>query len=108
MITEYIHSGKDNTFTVEFTKDGVAYDLSPATKIEFTLNGTTVDSITNPTYFDFSTGTDGRIEFSLGGAGYVQNDSGLATIIAYDPVNTDGIVLASSCGEPTKLMVNVC
>ena len=97
-ITEILYAGNDNSFTVEYTVDGSLYDFSATTKVEFTLNGTTVDSVANAAYFDFSVGTDGRIIFKLGQAGYVAADSGDATVTIYDATNTNGVVFSSPAG----------
>ena len=98
-IDELIFAGADNTFTVEYTVDGSLYDFTSTTKVEFTLNGTSVDSVANATYFDYSTGTDGRIIFKLGAAGYVNADSGLATVKVFDVGNTNGVIFSSPVGH---------
>lgn len=98
-IDEILFAGSDNTFTVEYTIDGSLYDFSSTTKVEFTLNGTMVDSVASPGYFDFSVGSDGRIIFKLGAAGYTSADSGHATVKVFDATNTNGLVFSSPAGN---------
>ena len=103
---ETIFSGRNNSFTLEYTLDGELYDFTDTTKVEFVLNGKAVNSTTRPTWFDFSTAVDGRIIFKLGAAGYLAADNGEATVIVYDTANPEGAVFASKLG-PTQLIVNV-
>ena len=101
-IEETIFIGKDNVFTVEYA--GITFPT--ATRIEFTLNGTTVNSVTNPEYFTSTLQTDGRIEFALGQAGYVSGDAGFATVTVYDAVNTNGVIY-SSATVPTRIAITL-
>ena len=101
-IEETIFIGKDNTFTVEYA--GITFPT--ATKIEFTLNGTTVNSVTNPEYFTSTLQSDGRIIFKLGQAGYVAGDAGFATITITDAVNTNGVIY-SSATVPTRIAITL-
>ena len=103
-LEEFIYVGNDNSFTDEFKLDFDLYDFTNTTKIVFTLNAKSVDSVTNPAYFDFSTGTDGRVEFKMGGAGFVAADSGLARIVVFDAGNTNGVVFADPEGP---VLINV-
>ena len=108
---ETIFSGRNNSFTLEYTleegtPDEELYDFTDTTKVEFILNGKAVNSVAQPTWFDFSTAVDGRIIFKLGAAGYVAADNGEATVIVYDAANPTGAVFANKLG-PTQLIVNV-
>jgi len=102
LINETIFSGRNNSFTVEYA--GVTFPTP--TRIEFTLNGTTVNSVDNPAYFVSTLETDGRIEFKLGAAGYVAADSGKATVTVFDGVNTLGVIY-SDVNASTKIGVTV-
>ena len=97
-IKETLFSGSDNTFTVEYTINGSLYDFTNTTNVEFILNGISIDSITQASYFDFSVGTDGRIIFKLGQAGYKEEDSGQAIVKVYDATNTNGVIFSSPEG----------
>ena len=105
IIKELLFAGKDNTFTVQYALPSPAILPTP-TKVEFSLNGTAVDSVTNSEYFTSTLETDGTIIFSLGAAGYIAADTGLATVTIYDVVNTNGVVYSSPSG-PTKLAITV-
>lgn len=105
-VIETIFSGRNNSFTLEYTLDGVLFDFKDTTKVEFILGGKSSDSATQPTWFDFSGDADGRIIFSLGAAGYVKADAGLATVIVYDTGNPAGAVFTSDRG-PTIVNINV-
>lgn len=109
-VNEIIYCGKDNVFIVEYQKNGSIYDFTNTTKIEFILNDKSVNSDDNPEYFDYSTGTDGRIIFKLGAAGYLSEDTGNAEVIVYDASNTGGIVFSGKDGLTIKstLHVKVC
>jgi len=95
---ETIFEGRDNTFTIEYVVNGIPFDFTNTTKVEFTLNNKMVDSVTYPDYFDFSVGTDGRIIFNFGSAGYTRKDSGGASVIIFDNSNTRGLVLSTPRG----------
>jgi len=95
VVNEIVYATKDNSFTIEYTLDSVLYDFTNTTKVEVTLNGTSVDSVANSEYFDYSVGTDGRIIFKLGAAGYTPADSGIAIVTVFDAVNTNGVVFNS-------------
>ena len=101
-IEETIFINKDNTFTVEYA--GITFPTP--TKIEFTLNSKTVNSVTNPEYFTSTLETDGRIEFALGAAGYVAGDAGFATVTVYDAINTNGVIYSSPT-VPTRIAITL-
>ncbi len=101
-IEELLFSGKDNTMLVEYA--GITFPT--ATKVEFTLNDTTTNSVDDPSMFVITLDSDGRIGFKLGAAGYAKADSGYATVTVYDIVNTNGVVYSARKG-PTKLYVTV-
>lgn len=101
-IEETIFIGKDNTFTVEYA--GITFPT--ATRIEFSLNGTTVNSVDDPTFFTSTLQTDGRIIFKLGAAGYVVGDAGFATVCIFDASNTNGVVYSSPT-VPTRIAITL-
>lgn len=103
MIHEIIINGRDNTFTLQFS--GVT--LPNPTRIEFTLNGVTVNSVDNPEYFISTLNTDGKIAFKLGAAGYTAGYEGVATVAVFDAVNINGVEYLSDC-TTTRLFVTVC
>ena len=103
--SEIIFIDKNNSFTLEYKLDGKLYDFSNTTKIVFTLNGKDVNSVSEPTWFDFSTGTDGRIIFKLGTAGYLKADSGYATICVFDTANPSGVIFSSKLRN--QVLINV-
>ena len=62
MTTEYIFPNTDSSFTLQYTSS----ELFPTpTKIEFILNGTSVNSVDNPEYFNSTLESDGKIEFNI-------------------------------------------
>ena len=104
MIYETINNNRNNTFTVQY--GGIVFPT--ATRIDFILNGTTVSSTTNPEYFDLTQFTaSGIIEFNLGSAGFIADDSGNATVVIYDAVNTLGVEYSNECNLK-NLFVSVC
>ncbi len=106
-VSETIFSLRNNSFTLEYELPvGKLVDFSNTTKVEFILNAKPVNSIDDPAFFDFLVGTDGRIIFKLGEAGYVSTDAGPATIIVFDASNPLGAIFTSEQG-PTRLTVNV-
>lgn len=62
----YFYVNSRNEFKVILEEDGAAMNLGSVTKVEITYNGTTYDSTTSPTAFDYATGTTGEIAFYLG------------------------------------------
>jgi len=101
-IEETIFIGKDNSFTVEYS--GITFPTP--TKIEFSLNGISVDSVANPTWFTSTLEVNGRIIFKLGAAGYTASDAGFATVTIFDVVNTNGVIYSSPT-VPTRIAVTL-
>lgn len=68
MISEVIYKGHDNVISVECRSNGIAQDISGATKITLEIGGATISSATAGSgVFDFTTyGADGRLDMKLG------------------------------------------
>lgn len=91
-IEEIVYLGKDNDFRLILTSDGTAVSLAAVTKIILADAGGVydLDSESNPTFFDWTTGATGEIIFRLGAA---TNPAAKYTYSLYvlDPTNTNGI-----------------
>lgn len=107
-IKEFIFNLNNNSFTIEFAKPGM--DFSTVTKVEFELNGISKNSTDDAAFFDITTGPFptgfGTFEFKMGSAGYVEADSGNATITLFDPSTPLGIQFAGK-NAPTKVEISV-
>ena len=68
MITETIYKNRDNTISLELRSNGIAQDVSAATKISIKIGDVTIDSATaGAGVFDFTTyGSQGRVDIKLG------------------------------------------
>lgn len=99
---------RENTFTIEFRKAG--FDFTQTTKVEFELNGTSINSTDDPAFFDIITGPfsvgSGQYVFILGDAGYLTTDSGEAVITLFGPGVPDGLQFAGS-KAPTQVKVTI-
>ena len=91
MITENVYTGHDNTIDLLLKADGVAQDITDATRMTLEVGSTTVDSDGSADAFNWDTGVTGKLILALGGedltAGIYR-----ATLTVYDPTNTNGIV----------------
>lgn len=68
MITETIYKNRDNLISIELRSNGVAQDVSGATRMTLEICGTTINSATAGSgVFDFTTaGADGQVDMKLG------------------------------------------
>ena len=107
-IKESIFIGRNNTFTIEFIKAGM--DFSSVDKVEFELNGKSVNSDDDAAFFDIATGPlivgSGTFVFIMGEAGFLETDSGDATITLFDPSTSLGLQFAGS-EAPTQVEIKV-
>lgn len=87
---ERVYKNRDNTVDLLLKADGVAIDLSAITKMGLVGDGWAVDSDSDPTVFNFSTG-GGVVVLSLGSISAIPTGKGRVAIIIYDDDNTDGI-----------------
>jgi hypothetical protein len=66
MITEKIYKSRDNVISLELRSNGIAQDISGATKIALEIGDVVLSSATS-TGFDFTTyGSTGRLDIALG------------------------------------------
>jgi len=94
MIREKVYDGRDNKIDILLTSDGVAEDLSPITKVELVEAEGEVDTISSAdhaSWFDWTTGTTGKMVISLGAAGLTVGSRYIFNLILYDAANTNGI-----------------
>ena len=90
MTTEVVYLGHDNTIDVQLLEDGVITDLSSVTRMTLDFAGTVIDSGIHSNVFDWSAG-NGLLNIALG-AQTITEESYLARLVVYDPVNADGVV----------------
>lgn len=105
MATGVIYIGRDNTVTLQLTDDGVAQDLSSATKFEVTINGVSVNSVDTPAAFDLSDAVNGNITLAFGGQALTEGTYNIRVVV-FDATNTDGIVWVHE-DDPTTLSLKV-
>ena len=87
-----VYKGYDNTFTVQLLEDGVAQDLTAATKIEIIYKGESYDSDAYSSSFDLSAGATGLLTMRLGIISTIPvGTDSRSELIVYDAVNTNGI-----------------
>ena len=91
MTTEYVYDGHDKTIDLLLKADGVAVDLSEVSRMTLEVGSATIDSDVSGSAFDWDTGVTGKIILALGGEGLTAG-AHRATLIVYDPLNTNGIV----------------
>jgi len=82
-----------DTMTVSLT------EAAGTVTFDFTTNISNAKNASNPTNVYYAVGIDGRVIFKLGPAGYVPKDSGGATVVIYDAVNTNGLVFSDPLSE---------
>lgn len=107
-MTEIVYSGHDNKASIVVSQDGVPMDFAAVTRMTLALRGLGVvaDTDIDSDLIVWSVG-GGAIEFDLGGidvaAGLYQ-----ATLVAYDPLHTNGQVLADPAApQEQRLVVRV-
>lgn len=90
-ITEIVHDGRDNTVDLQLTEDGTAIDHSAITRvvIAFDTALSDLDSAQTPALFDFT--DPAKLTLKLGSASLPEGRH-RATLVIYDPQNTNGIV----------------
>jgi len=98
METVVTYKGRDNSFTLEFTKDKVTLtpvEMGVITKFEIQYNGTYYNSIDNPTGFEITAAT-GKVKILPNKLDLaVSSGSGdITEVIVYDDVNTAGLLWA--------------
>ena len=107
-VEENVFLGRNNTFTIEFRK--VGFNFSLTSKVEFELNGKSVNSTDDPLFFDIVTGPltvgTGQFVFKMGAAPFVVADSGDAIITLFGPGVLQGLQFAGS-KAPTEVNVSI-
>ena len=103
MITEYVINNRDNTIDLLFKANSIVQALNSVTKVELVDEDGNVDTISSadhPSWFDWDTGTIGKMIVSLGAAELTAGKY-IFKVVLYDASNTNGI-------EWDKIFVEVC
>ena len=67
MITETVYNGRDNINSLELRANGVAQDISGATRLTLKVRDRLLDSAKDATIFDWTTsGSSGQLDIVLG------------------------------------------
>ncbi len=96
MTVETVYQGADNANTVQFFKDGAAFDFTGVTRvvIQFREALIVADTDDDPAFVNWST-TPGSLIFKLG-ALVINPGIYSASIFLYDPAHTNGQVLVQA------------
>ena len=95
MSIEIIYNDRDNRNDLLLSDDSsgtmTVSDLTNVTRILLQIGGVTLDSDTDPGYFDWATdGAEGKLYLTLGDASLVEGHF-LGSLIIFDPTHTDGL-----------------
>lgn len=93
-----VYLGHDNALDYVLKADGVAVDLSSATRVTLTLGSTLVDSNNgdaDPIRWAKSGYATGQIRLVLGGQVITPAHYQNAWLVVYDPTNVSGVVMGS-------------
>lgn len=95
-----VYKGRDNQIVLTLTEDGQAADITSTTKVILTLyppsnsevatSPITIDSDTNPSWFDWSSG-GGVLKISLGEAS-IPEETYLVRLVLIDSTTPKGLV----------------
>jgi uncharacterized phiE125 gp8 family phage protein len=92
MAIERIYLSRGNLINVTLEADGVASDISAASRMTLQIGSTTLDSATTPTVFDWTTsGASGILILDLGAQSIAAGDYD-ATLTIYDATYTTGLI----------------
>ena len=88
---ETIYLSHDNTIELLLKSNGTPQDLSSVNRVQLEFPSVTLDSNTHPEYFNWNTGTTGKLVISAGSAS-LSSGAYEAKLIVYDPSHTNGVV----------------
>jgi len=99
MSVEIVYLGRDNTIDLLLKADGVAQSLEDVTKIDLILDDEDETTISDTDadawpikWAPSETGTTGKIMLRLGGESGLSAGNYTATLVLYDPTNSNGVV----------------
>jgi len=89
---EIIWKGYDNTINLLLKEEGSIKVLSGVTQVAAVFDGTSYDSVTYSSYFDWESGTTGELILKFGQSGVTAGYYPSVEIILYDENNPNGLV----------------
>lgn len=98
MLTEVVYLGHDNVIELLLKADGVAVDLSGATKMTVTFGTVTISStnqVMDLILWNKSEYAVGEVHLILGEGNIPANNYKNVYLVVYDPIYPDGIVWGS-------------
>lgn len=107
-VKQDIFLNRNNTFAIEFRLAG--FDFTQVTKVEFELNGKSVNSTDDPAFFDIITGPltvgSGQFVFIMGFAVFLVTDAGDAIITIFGSGFAAGLQFSGS-KAPTEVEIAI-
>lgn len=89
MPLETVYVNRDNTIDLALYENNVLINHTTITRVQVLIGSRTLDSYTNPNYFDMTSAS--KLKLKLGGASLTDGQY-KAQLVIYDAVNYNGIV----------------